>query len=61
MIKTIVVKYKNLKKTTKTSSLIVDIGATSTPPIGDSFMYVEKSSNNHGKNVFVSLDRSHVL
>ena len=30
----------------------------SLPPIGDSFMYTETSSNNHGNNVFVSFERT---
>ena len=54
MIEIIMVKYKILlnqqKQTVQLSS-----GATSLPPIGNSFMYIETSSNNHRhERVFVS-------
>ena len=51
MIKTIMVKYKTLKKLTKTNSPTGYSGATNLPPVGNSFMYKETSSNNHGNNV----------
>ena len=35
-------------------------GAESLPPIGNSFMYIETSSKNHGKNVFVSFERTDI-
>ena len=35
-------------------------GAELLPPIGDSFMYTETSSNNHRYNVFVSFERTDV-
>ena len=41
-------------RSTKTNSPTNYSGATSRPPIGDSFMFIETSSNNHVKNVFVS-------
>ena len=31
------------------------------PRIGDSFMYIETSSNNHGNNVFVSWERIDII
>ena len=31
------------------------------PPIGNSFMYNEKTSNNHGNNVFVSFERTNII
>ena len=40
-------------KSTKTNSPTADSGATSLPPIGNSFMYIKTSSGNHGNNVFV--------
>ena len=48
-------------KPTKTNSPSSYSGATSLPPIGSSFMYIETSSNNHGSNVFVSWERTDVI
>ena len=31
------------------------------PPVGDSFMYIETSSNNNGENVFVSWERTDII
>ena len=47
----------NFIKSTKSSSPTGDSGATSLPPIGNSFMYIETTSNNHGDIVFVSFER----
>ena len=49
---------KNFIKSTKINSPTGDSGATFLPPMGFSFMYIETSSNNHGKNVFVSFERT---
>ena len=51
-------EIQNLIKSTKTDSPTGYSGAESLPPIGNSFMYVETSSNNHGKNVFVTFERT---
>ena len=48
-------------KSTKTHSATPYWGATSLPPIGESFMYIETSSNNHGPNVFVSWERTDII
>ena len=49
-------------KSTKTNSPTGFSGATSLPPIGSSFMYIETSSNNHGhKRVFVSFERTDII
>ena len=48
-------------KSTKTNSPSSYSGATSLPPIGSSFMYIETSSNNHGSNVFVSWERIDII
>ena len=49
-------------KSTKTHSATGCSGATSFPPIGNSFMYIETSSNNHGHGrVFVSWERTDIL
>ena len=49
-------------KSTKTNSPTVYSGATSLPPIGDSFMYIETSSNNHShERVFVSWERTDII
>ena len=49
-------------KSTKTNSPTGHSGATSLPPIGNSFMYIETSSNNHGhERVFVSFERTDII
>ena len=50
-------KIPNFIKSTKTNSPTGYSGAESLPPIGNSFMYIETSSNNHGNDVFVSFER----
>ena len=54
-------KTKNFIRSTKTNSPSSHSGATSLPPIGDSFMYIETSSNNHRPNVFVSWERTDII
>ena len=54
-------KIQNFIRSTKTDSPTADSGSTSLPPIGDSFMYIETSSNNHGNNVFVSFERTDII
>ena len=51
-------KTENSMKSTKTSSPTQDSGATTMPPIGNSFMYLETNGNNHEDNVFVSWERT---
>ena len=50
-------KIQNFIKSTRTNSPTGDSGATSLPPTGDSFIYIETSSNNFGNKVFVSWER----
>ena len=40
-------RIQNFKKSTKTISPTSKSGATSLPPIGIAFMYIERSSSNH--------------
>ena len=54
-------KIQNFIKSTKTHSPTGYSGAESLPPIGNSFMYIETSSNNHGNNVFVSFERTDII
>ena len=51
-------KIQNFIKSTKSNSPTGNSGATSLPPIGDSFIYIETSSNNNGNNVFASFERT---
>ena len=52
-------KVGDFIKSTKTNSPTGHSGATSLPPIGNSFMYIETSSNNHGhERAFVSWERT---
>ena len=48
-------------KSTKTNSPTGHSGATSLAPIGNSFMHIETSSNNHGNKVFVSFERTDII
>ena len=48
-------------KSTKTNSPSSYSGAASLSPIGDAFMYMETTSNNHGPNVFVSWERTDII
>ena len=54
-------KIQNFIKSTKTNSPTGYSGATILPPIGNSFMYIETSSNNHSNNVFVSFERTDII
>ena len=51
----------NFLKPTITSSPTNQSGATSLPPLGSAFMYVESSSNNHRNNIFVSWERTDII
>ena len=51
-------------KSTKTISPTSQSGATSLPPIGTCFMYIETSANNHNStndNIFVSFERTDII
>ena len=49
-------------KSTQTNSPTGESGATTLPPIGNSFMYVETTSNNHGhERVFVRFERTDII
>ena len=54
-------KINNFIKSTKTQSSTENSGATSLPPIGNSFMYLETSSNNNGENTYVILTRTDII
>ena len=54
-------KVGDFIKSTKTSPPTPDTGASTLPPIGTSYMYIETSSNNHGNNVFVSFERTDII
>ena len=54
-------KNSNFIETTKTNSPTSNSGASSLPPIGNSFMYIKTSSGNHGNNVFVSFERTDII
>ena len=55
-------KVGDFIKSTKTNSPTGHSGATSLPPIGKSFMYIETNSNNHGhERVFVSFERTDII
>ena len=53
-------KIENFIKSTKTNSPTGYPGATSLPSIDNSFMYIETTSNNDGKNVSVSSERTDI-
>ena len=54
-------KISSFIKLTKTNSPTNDSGATSLSAIGDSFMYIETSSNNIGDKVFCSFNRTDII
>ena len=54
-------KIQTFIKSTITNSPTGYSGATILPPIGNSFMYNETLSNNHGNNVFVSFERTDII
>ena len=54
-------RISEFKKSTKTNSRTGFSAATSLSPIGNAFMYIETSSNNHGPNVFVSWERTDII
>ena len=54
-------KIQNFIKSTKSNSPTGNSGITSFPPFGDSFMYIETSSNNNGNNVFASFERTDII
>ena len=48
-------------KSTKTNSPTRDSGPSTIPPIGDAFMYIEKTGKNQGNNVYVSFERTDII
>ena len=54
-------KMKNFIKSTKTNSPTGYSGATSLPPNGNSFLYIETSSNVYDGNVFVSFEQTDII
>ena len=54
-------KIQNFLRSTKTNSPTGSSGAMSLPPIGNTFMFIETSSNNHGNKVFVSFERTDII
>ena len=52
---------QNFIKSTKINSPTGFSGATSLPQIGNSFMYIETSSNNHHNIVFVSFEGTDLI
>ena len=55
-------KVGDFRKSTITNPPTPDTGATSLPPIGNSFMYTETSANNYGnERVFVSFERTDII
>ena len=55
-------RLTNFIKSTKSTSPTGYSGATSLPLIGNSFMYIKTSSNNHGhERAFVSWERTDII
>ena len=55
-------KVGDFVKSTKTNNPTGDSGKTSLPPIGNSYMYIDTSANNHGhERVFVSFERTNII
>ena len=60
-MKYIAEKITNFKRATITNSSIGDAEATSLPPVGESFLYIETSGKNYGQNVFLSFERTDII
>ena len=54
-------KLNSIIKSTKSSSPTSQSGATSLPPIGTSFLYIETSSGSHGNIVFVRWEKTDII
>ena len=54
-------KRTNFIKSTKSNSPTGNSGATTLPPIGTAFMYIETSGGNHGNNIFCSFERTDII
>ena len=54
-------KIQNFIRSAKRNSPTGDSGATSLPPMGDSFMYIETNSNINSDNVFRSFERTDII
>ena len=54
-------KIQNFIISTTTNSPTGDSGASSLPPIGSAFMYIETSSGNHGNFVLCSFERTDII
>ena len=54
-------KVNNFVKSTKSSSSTADSGATTLPPKGSGFMYIESSGNNNGNYTYVRLIRTDII
>ena len=55
-------KISNFIKSTKTNSPTGGSGATSLPPIGTAFMYIETSGGNYGTdNIFCRIERTDII
>ena len=54
-------KIQNFLCSTKTNSPTGSAGATGLALIGNAFMFIETSSNNHGSDVFLSFERTDII
>ena len=54
-------KLTNFVKSTRSGSPTSQSGATSLPPVGKAFMYIETSGSNNGNDIFVSFERSDII
>ena len=55
-------KIQSFLRSTRTSSPTGNSGATSLPPIGSAFLYIEMSANNYGSdNIFCSFERIDII
>ena len=57
----IIVQISKTSKNWQKNSPTGYSGATNLPPIGNSFMYIKTSSNNHDNIVFVSFERTDLI
>ena len=54
-------KIQNFIQSTNQLTPSPDAGSNTLPPIGESYLYIETSSNNHGEGVYCSFERTDII
>ena len=54
-------KVQNFIRSSINTTPSPDTGASNIPPIGNAYMYIETSNNNHGLNVYSIIERTDII